>query len=100
VRTSNLAVENGFQQTVFLAYLTAGYLTQAAYRKKINKLPINIVSACLGVVFYSALDISDYIAVMAAHLMCDGLQSDWKEVVLPLYSTIPAYTLEKLRKTM
>jgi hypothetical protein len=58
-------------------------LTQAAYQRKYNKLPINIVNACLGVVHYSALDISDCIAVMAAQLMYDGLQSDWKEVVLP-----------------
>lgn len=61
----------------------AGYLTQAAYQRKYSQLPINIVSACLGVVLYSALDISDYIALMVAQLMYDGLQSDWKEVFLP-----------------
>jgi hypothetical protein len=58
-------------------------LTRAAYQRKYKQLPTNIVSACLGVVLYSAVGISDYIAVMAAWLMYDGLQSDWKEVVLP-----------------
>jgi hypothetical protein len=44
---------------------------------------MNIVSAYFEVVLYSALDISDYITVVAAQLMFCELQSDLKEVVLP-----------------